>query len=168
MLNKFITQLPDRFFLELAIGVQSFETICAIYNLDPETINQYEDDPTFQRGLAIAEQSVEDDGRAFRARCRTVVHDSIQRIQTLIKDPEVPPATQLNAFQTLVKYSGMEPKPQAQQGAAGTTLTLTIIGPNSQRLEAGRPGVVIDQEPEDVEQEPLALASPEESSLYVI
>ena len=170
-MNTLIKQLPDRFFIDLAIGASPFEDICKLYKIKPETIEPHWDDPFFQHRLALAEQAVADDGSAFRARCRTVVHDSIPRIQQIINDPDVPAQTQLTAFQTLVKYSGMEPTPAQKQIGTGPSLSLTIIGPGgeSQRIEAHMgPAQLVEDgiDPEDFESIPLA--SPEESRMFSI
>jgi len=167
-MNTLPTSLPERFFIDLAIGASPLEDIARLYKLTPEDIEPHWDDPTFQHRLALAEQAVEDDGRAFRARCRTVVHESIPRIQQIIHDPDAPAATQLSAFQTLVRYSGMEPEKQAQ-AHHGPSLSLTIIGPGgeSQRIEAHMGPAVIEQEP-DPDLDYIPLASQEESQLFSV
>lgn len=159
--------LPDRFFIDLAIGAQTFEEICRIYDLDPAQVEPHTDDPRFMQRLAQAEQSVADDGRAFRARCRRVVHDAIPRMHSLIHNPDVPAATQLSAFQTLVKFSGMEPEKQAAQAGSGTTLTLNIIAPDGSRAFTVGSNEVEDAEIVD-EDEFTPLASAEESSLFAL
>lgn len=152
-MNSLVTSLPERFFIDLAIGTQTFDEICVVYSLDPDDVRQHADDPMFVQRLAQAEQVVSDDGRAFRARCRRVVHDALPRLQEIIHAPDVPAATQLTAFQTLVKYSGMEPEKQAQQVTQGPSISLTIIGPGgeSQRIETRVTQPAIEYQPEDTD-----------------
>lgn len=169
-MNTLPTSLPERFYIDLAIGAQPFEDICTLYSLDPEAISQHADDPMFVQRLAQAEQAVADDGRAFRARCKRVVHDAIPRLQEIIHSPDVPAATQLTAFQSLVKYSGMEPEKQAQQTTQGPSISLTIIGPGGEahRIEAAVQGQVIENEEPNEDDELAPLASLEESSMFLL
>lgn len=161
------TNLPDRFYIDLAIGTQSFAEICRLYQLNPDEVEEHTEDPLFIQRLAQAEQAVADDGRAFRARCKRVVHDSIPRMQALINRPDVPAATQLSAFQTLVRYSGMEPEKQAKPTHSGPALTFTIIGPGQQRMETRIEGTVVDNE-DDEDDDFIPLASPEESRMFSV
>jgi hypothetical protein len=141
-------KLPDRFYLDLAIGTATFSDICGTYGLDPQSVREHQDDPQFQQRLLQAKQSVEDDGRAFRARCRRVVHDTIPRMQMIINDPEVPASTCVDAFKTLAKLGNLEPQPAAQaNGAGGNHLTLTIIAPGGAKQETQVVGTVIQPEP---------------------
>lgn len=174
-MNVLIQNLPARFFIDLAIGAQSTDDICKLYNLKREDLEPHWEDPQFIHRLAVAQQAVEDDGRAFRARCKTVVHDSIPRMQQIIHDPDTPAATQLSAFQALVRYSGMEPEKQtANNIAQGPSLSLTIIAPGGEQqrigISAHNPALpdpdAIDLDPDDFESIPLASA--EESALFSI
>ena len=134
-------RLPDKFYIDLAIGVAPFDDICRTYGLDPEAVAEVEDDAEFQQRVLMAKQSVEDDGQAFRARCRTEVHETMPYMSLIVKDPEVPASTRVDAWRTLVKFSGMEPKEQTQ-GATGPSLSLTIIAPGGEKQVIGQ---VIDQ-----------------------
>jgi hypothetical protein len=105
--------------------------------------------------LLQAKQSVEDDGRAFRARCRRVVHDTIPRMQMIINDPEVPASTCVDAFKTLCRMGDLEPRDKAQAGSAGGNhLTLTIIAPGGEKHETTVVGAVVRQQ-ETIDMEAL-------------
>jgi len=164
-MNELIRQLPERFFIDVAVGAAPMDEVCTLYNIALDDLEPHWDDPRFQFRLAQAKQAVEDDGSAFRARCRTVVHEAIPRIQRIIHDPDVPAQTQLTAFQTLVKYSGMEPTQQTKQAYTGPALSLTIIAPGGEAhtIEAR----VYDAEPVD-DDEVATLASTEESALFAL
>lgn len=148
------SRLPDRLYLDLAIGTATFADICGTYGLDPDQVREHQDDPQFQQRLLQAKQSVEDDGRAFRARCRRVVHDTIPRMQMIINDPEVPASTCVDAFKTLAKLGNLEPQPAQQAGSNGNHLTLTIIAPST----AGEKQVVgtVVQAPPSLDMDELA------------
>ena len=124
--------LPDRFYVDCAIGVKPFADICASYSIDPTDI-----DPTdllFRKRLLQAEQAVEEDGQAFRARCRLVVNETIPKIQLLITDPDVPSSVQLEAFKTLAKLGALEPEKKKEEAVTGPQLSLTIVAPGGEKL----------------------------------
>jgi hypothetical protein len=130
-----IQDMPERLFLDLAIGVSTFDEVCAVYGVDPEWLREQADDPLFQRRVAIAKQAVEDDGRAFKARCRTVASDLLPHVIQLMKDPDTAASVQLDAFKTLAKLGDLEPvKADPRSAGGGTVLNLTIIGPEGQTV----------------------------------
>ena len=146
-MNALATQLPEQFYLAMAIGTQSFDELCLAFELDPDHVRALDGDPMFAARLAQARNAVDDDGRAFRARCRTVVQKAIPRLSAIIHDPEVPASTQVDAFKALVKFGGLEPKETASSGT-GTVLNFTIIAPDGSRMETPL-GRVIDVDEQD-------------------
>lgn len=128
-----VSSIPDAFFVDVAVGVKEFPEICQIYNIDEQTAELLEDDPEFKRRLLVAEQAVTDDGRAFKARCRTAVNTTIGVVMNMMGDPDIPASVQLDAFKTLAKFGELEPAPkQANALASGPTLTLNIIAPTGE------------------------------------
>lgn len=124
-----IDDIPAEFFIAVAIGVRSLAAICEEFAIPETFVQASEADPAFIRRLRQAEQAVLDNGSAFRARCRLVVNDSIRDMERLIRDPETPASTQLEAFKTLAKFGDLEPVKQAATGPQGPVLTLTIVAP---------------------------------------
>lgn len=124
-----ITQLPEEFFIDLAVGVNPFVDICDNYNIDQQTALTLENDPVFQRRLRIAKQVVEDDGTAFRSRCRVAVSNSVHHVVHMLNDSDVPASTQLEAFKTLVKYGDLEPATK-DSTANMPSLVLNIVAPD--------------------------------------
>ena len=120
--------LPDTFFIVMAIGVKPMQEVMTLYELTPSDIANLETDPVFHQRLALARDAVETDGSAFFARCRLLAGETLGNVINLIRDPGTPAATQLEAWKTLVKYGRLEPTPAAT-GAAGPSLTFTIITP---------------------------------------
>jgi hypothetical protein len=125
-----IESIPEEFFIDLAVGVGTYLDICDNYNIDETAASQLENDPLFQRRLRIAQQSVEDDGSAFRARCRVAVSESVDAVLHMIKDPDVPSSTQLDAFKTLARFGGLEPAKVEAGNAGGPALVLNIVAPD--------------------------------------
>ncbi len=120
-------QFPDQFYIDLAVGVRSFEDICQAYGLRPEEVEHVENDTDFQQRFKLAQQAVDDDGRAFAARCRTVVTRSIPHMEQLMRDPETPASTQLETFKALVKYGKLEPEKSSDQTQTGPQITFNIL-----------------------------------------
>jgi hypothetical protein len=128
-----LDDIPERFFIDVAIGTESFDDVCHTYSLDPEAIRAYEQDVLFNQKLLVAKQAVDDDGTAFRARCRKVVHDSLPQMRDVIHDPDMPGNTRIEAFKTLAKLANLEPKDNSAQ--TGPALTFTIVAPGGARHE---------------------------------
>ena len=126
-MSTFATALPESFYIDLAIGLTSFEDLCSAYEVDPDEVREHDRDPLFVRRLMLAKQVVDDDGRAFRARCRSIVNNSVHKLYKIMNDPDVSASTQLDAFKTLARFGDMEPK--AAKEAAGAKISLTIIAP---------------------------------------
>lgn len=144
-----VEQIPERFYIDIAVGVLPFKDVCAVHKLDPVQVEAIEDDPIFQQRVKVAQQAVDDDGRAFRARCRSIINRSVVQMERLMGDPETPASTRLETFKTLAKYGEMEPEKQAEAGKSGPTLSLTIIAPDgSSGFEQPVQGqIVSDQSP---------------------
>lgn len=145
-----IPEFPERLYIDLAIGTQAFEDTCWANGVDPDTVRPWEGSPEFQHNLLSAKRAVEDDGRAFRARCRTIVQESVSEMDTLIRDRDVTAGHRIEAFKTLAKLGELEPKEEVRPGA-GAGLSLTIIAPGGQRVEVlqGAPAIEGQAEPED-------------------
>ena len=127
--------LPDNFYLSLAVGVQPFEDILRMHEIPQEDASELEAHPIFKQRLLLAQELVEDTGQAFRARCRSIANDALQHIRALLRDTATPPSVQLEAFKTIAKYGKLEPEPPSANQHAGPTgpqLTLTIIAPNGE------------------------------------
>ena len=95
-----VQTIPEEFFVELAVGVATFDEVCDNYGIDKPTANLLEKDPVFTRRLRQARQVVEDDGSAFKARCKTAVANSVHSVIHMISDPDCPATVQLDAFKS--------------------------------------------------------------------
>ena len=161
--------LPEAFYIDVAVGVQSYEEICRMYEVPDHVAAQLEHHSEFQRRLSLATQAVEDDGRAFRARCRTIVNNSVAHMSNLMRDPDTPASTQLEAFKTLAKYGELEPD-KAVAADTGPQLTLNIIAPDgsagmSLDMGSGSQGKVIEHQPPEPSTK-LPLMSAEEAKAW--
>ncbi|MBT7538615.1 MAG: hypothetical protein HN683_04705 [Gammaproteobacteria bacterium] len=165
-----IESLPEEFFIDLAVGVNSYVDICDNYDIDEATAQALETDPLFTRRMRIAQQVVDDDGTAFRSRCRSAVTNSVHNVVHMMADADVPASTQLDAFKTLVKYGGLEPPKTDETGAAGPQLVLNIVAPDGAVHNFGvatPPVTTVDvQDAEFEEVEPLSILPPAASNLF--
>lgn len=168
-----IEDLPEEFFIDLAVGTNSFLEICDNYDIDEPTANYLESQPLFQRRLRIAQQVVEDDGTAFRSRCRVAVANSVHHVVHMMQDTDVPASTQLDAFKTLVKYGGLEPQKEESAAANGPSLVLNIVAPDgtatdfvAQVSQKGADEDVFDAEYEEVDTPEFAILPPAASQLF--
>jgi len=136
-----IPAFPERLYIDLAIGTNPFEDTCWANGVDPDRVRPWEDVPEFQHRLLAAKQAVEDDGRAFRARCRTIVHDNVGQMETIIQDRDVTAGHRIDAFKTLAKLGELEPREEQNRGAGGG-LSLTIIAPGGEQVRIMSQGAV--------------------------
>lgn len=168
-----IEDLPEEFFIDLAVGTHSYVEICDNYGINESTALQLENDPLFIRRLRIAQQVVEDDGTAFRSRCRVAVANSVHHVVHMLNDADVPASTQLDAFKTLVKYGGLEPQKEENAAGMGPSLTLNIVAPDgtttdfvAQIPQKMSHNHAIDAEFEEIEAPELSILPPQASSLF--
>lgn len=132
--------IPDQFYIDLAVGVSTFQEVCLMHGLDPDEVDALEDDPEFKQRAALAHQAVEEDGSAFSARMRTIASNTVQYVERMIKDPDVPASTRLEAYRLAARLGKLEPeKAAATQTPTGPQLTLTIIAPDGTRRDAFNP-----------------------------
>ena len=134
--------ISEQFFLDVAVGVSSFEDICLMHNLDPQEVNALENDVEFQRRVTLATQIVDEDGSAFAARCRTVATKNVHHVERMIADPDVPASTRLDAFRLAARLGKLEPEKATASNNGGAQLSLTIIAPDGshqQVLGAAKP-----------------------------
>lgn len=129
--------LPEQFYVDLAVGLQPFEDICDNYEIPEKDIANLVSDAHYQRRFRLACQAVEDDGRAFRARCRTLATKHLLSLENLIIDPETSASVRLETFKTLAKFGELEPAKPEQAGAVGPSLSLTIVAPDGSQISTG-------------------------------
>jgi hypothetical protein len=168
-----IEDLPEEFFIDLAVGTNSYVEICDNYGIDESTSVVLESDPLFQRRLRIAQQVVEDDGTAFRSRCRVAVANSVHHVVHMMQDTDVPASTQLDAFKTLVKYGGLEPQKEDNSGVSGPQLVLNIVAPDGTTTDfvAKMPqktsqNTIEDADFEEIDTPELSILPPQASTLF--
>ena len=141
-----VDKLPDRFFLDLAIGVNTYEEVCALYEISEEDADELQHEPLFKHKVAVAEQEVTDDGRAFKARCKKLADGLLVHVSRMAQDPDTAPSVQLDAFKTLAKLGELEPVQKAGgNGPSGPVLHLTIVSPSGEKLTADvRPAIELE------------------------
>lgn len=144
---------PPALFIDLAIGASAFDDCCWANGLDPAKVRPWEGDPEFEHRMAAARRAVDDDGRAFAARCRVVVQDNVKQMESIIRDTETTASHRIDAFKTLAKLGRLEPS-EHNVAAPGTGLSLTIIAPGGEALvinaapqQVAAPDNVIDMTP---------------------
>lgn len=126
--------LPEQFYIDLAVGVSTFEDICRMYQVEQADVEAIEDDPEFNQRFLLAQQAVMDNGEAFQARCRRIVNKTVVTMERLIIDPDIPASTRLEAFKTLTSYGKLEPAKANEGGPVGPQLVFNILAPDGTSL----------------------------------
>ena len=135
-----VQDFPDEFFIDVAVGVSPFAVIAESYGFSSTEAEALASDPDFKRRLNLATKVVEDDGSAFKARCRKIVSDRLAGISSLMGDPDTPATVQLDAFKTLVKFGELEPVRGQAEGGSAPVLSLVFVAPDGHRMSV-LPGV---------------------------
>lgn len=164
-----VEALPEEFFIDIAVGVNSFTEICDNYEItEPQSV-ALENDPVFQRRLRMAQEIVETDGTAFKARCRAAVTNSVHNVVHMMQDVDVPASTQLDAFKTLVKYGGLEPVKSDDGVGTGPQLVLNIVAPDGTNHNFGAAQQTVEADFTEVADDAspiLDILPPEASNLF--
>lgn len=148
-----IPEFSPELYIDLAIGTASFDDVCWANGYDPAVVQPWTQYPQFENNLQIAKRAVEDDGRAFQARCRRVVQDNVMEMEGIIQNREVTANHRIDAFKTLAKLGKLEPQ-ESNGVAGGAALSLTIIAPGGQEVVINQS----DAEPEPLEGEAITVS----------
>lgn len=144
-----IIDVPQQLLLELAVGLDSFDDVCARYEYTPEMTAQLRRDPGVNARVARLAQELKNDGVTFRVRSAHAAEDLVGVIWAEAKRTDTPLATKLAAAQFLARMGDLEPKPSA--APPGSRFSITIELPTSpSSANNHHPTPVIDVSPQPV------------------
>lgn len=126
-----VSQLPERLLIDLAVGADSMENICAQYGLTDQDISRLENDSHFQKRLGKLKRELTDDGTAITARAKHWIAElGLSKLHDLAHDPDVAASVQHDCVKTFIKLAGLD-KGNAEQdkGSAATIVIEHPTGP---------------------------------------
>ncbi len=115
-----------RLVMDLAIQVDDELTILERYNLSKGQLRQLLETPAFKRELAVAVRDVRNDGVTFKAKARVQAETYLEVLDGLVYDTETPAGVRLDAIKSAVKWGGLEPKDEKNEGGLGQSVNIQI------------------------------------------
>lgn len=113
---------PANLPLELALGADPQDQILARNGVSDDDFARWALSPAFRRALAEAARDVREQGLTFKMVCQGIASDFLQELDSCMHDPSIGFATRLDAFKTVTKLAGLEPKDQKDVGNQNANL----------------------------------------------
>jgi hypothetical protein len=131
----FQTKWSDRLTFDMALMLEgSGETInevIARHNISTNDVLAFNKDPLFLKRVEHFRGEVRDKGLTFKLKARAQAEELLTTSWLLIHDPGVSPAVKADLIKSTVKWAGLEPKDNAQEGGGGGGVKITINLGNS-------------------------------------
>jgi hypothetical protein len=104
------TPWPTRLPLELALNIEPVEQVLERNGVDNEDYLKWAMSPAFRRALAEAARDVREQGLTFKILCQSIAQDFLGELDAKLHDADVAFGTKLDAFKTVTRLAGLEPK----------------------------------------------------------
>lgn len=126
-----INAYPPMLLNDLAMGLDDTDTICARHGLTPAELEKLFTVRAFKKELSYTAQALREEGSPFRVKARLQAEHALEKLDQMIYDPETPANIVLSAIQSLVKWGGLEPKPdKAGDQGPPQQVNIQILIPN--------------------------------------
>jgi len=120
-----VTPWPAGLTFDLAIGIDSTQTILERYCLSPEEYEGLMAVPAFRRELTTTMQKNQEEGITFSRKAAHIAEDCIPDMYAVIKDPLQTAATRADIWKYMAKVGNLEPK--ASKDAGGGSVPMVNI-----------------------------------------
>jgi len=121
-----LTPWPIKLPTELALGGEPLETTLARNDSTIDDYARWALMPAFRKALADAAKEIRENGSTFRGLCRSIAEDWLSELDTALHNPVIQFTSKLDAFKTLTKLAGLEPKEEKVQPNAGNMVNIQI------------------------------------------
>ena len=121
-----IKDYPQNFVMELALGLDSADTLCIRYDYTPHEFAQLQDNPTFKKDLLDWKQRMADEGLSFKFKARVQAEAYLHDIDQIIADPTTSKETKLAAISRVVEWGGLSAKTNGSDATASGKSSITI------------------------------------------
>jgi len=112
---------------DVALGLEDEDTLFARHSLtkqDWENINTH---PMFLRQVAEQARDMGESGLSFKAKAKIQAEMYLTDIDRMVSSPATDQKVRLEAIRSMVKWGGLEPIPNKEDGAGVTQVNLQII-----------------------------------------
>ena len=120
-----LTPWPARLPFDLALGGEPQNDTLARHGVTEDDYVKWALMPSFRRALAAAAKEIRDDGVTFKRICASIAEDFLPELDARLHDKVVPFAQKLDAFKTVTRLAGLEPK--EEKGPANQNSNLVNI-----------------------------------------
>ena len=117
---------PPRLPLDLALGAESQTQILDRYSISEDDFTRWALTPAFRRAVAEAARDVREQGLTFKLLCQSIAQDFLQELDACMHDKTIGFANRLDAFKTISKLAGLEPKDVKDQNTGANLVQINI------------------------------------------
>ena len=117
---------PPRLPLDLALGAESQTQILDRYGISDDDFTRWALTPAFRRAVAEAARDVREQGLTFKLLCQSIAQDFLQELDSCMHDKTIGFANRLDAFKTISKLAGLEPKDVKDQNTGANLVQINI------------------------------------------
>lgn len=123
-----LIDVPPQLILEVALGTEPVEDICARYGYDEDATRRLRDTPLFWRLVKDQEAEMDKNGLALKLRAKNVTEDMVGRLWTKAKTDAVPFSDKLDFAKFTAKLADLEPKTNQTPAGTGFSITFNMDG----------------------------------------
>ena len=120
-----LKEYSQNFIMEIALGLETPESLCVRYDITPLEYLQLSANQTFITDLAHWRQRMADEGLSFKLKARVQAEEYLQEIDNIVTDPTTSKETKLAAISRVVQWGGLDTKP-SDTGNAKPSITINI------------------------------------------
>ena len=117
---------PPRLAFDLALGLDTEETILDRHFISPQQWDTLRTNPGFLKELVEQKRSMMENGVTFRAKARIQAEEYLLVLDRLATSPNIDPKVQLEAIRSIVKWAGLEPKEEKGEAASQQNIQINI------------------------------------------
>lgn len=125
-LSQAVTNYSQHFVMELALGLESPDSLCIRYDITPYEYACLLANPVFQSDLNSWKQRMVDEGLSFKLKARVQAEAYLEEIDNLVNDPDTSKETKLAAISRVVAWGGLEQSKNSTEGSSKPSITINI------------------------------------------
>lgn len=130
-----LTKWTDRLAFDVALCLEgsgeSLDEIKQRHHIDASDLLTFNKDSVFLKRVETYRDEIREKGLTFRLKARAQAEELLTTSYMLIHDPAVSPAVKADLIKSTVKWAGLEPKNNEEQGGvAGGVKIMINLGSN--------------------------------------
>jgi hypothetical protein len=117
---------PARLSFDVALGMDEEEDILTRHGIPPAAWAVIRDNPLFRREVGEHRRRMGEEGVTFKAKAKVQAEEYLKTLDVLVTDPVVDPRVRLEAIRSVVKWAGLEPRPESEGAGFGNAIQVNI------------------------------------------